>query len=225
MKHVMFLFAFAALAFSLPAADTWQTALSRMPLNANVTQLTRANCVELLLRAFRSNDVLKAIVFMPGATDELYFFRRVQATLTNVSPTLLDAVQALTNQSQIRITFRQPMLLLHTEEDPLHPSFRIENRETEDRLRKARFVPHALYNDRDWDYLLLILSRTLKTKLLPHRQTRDSWHFFRHSLAGWNLTGWKALEAISLAGKTTFTVQKRRVIFKGDARTPEAPNL
>jgi hypothetical protein len=201
----MLIFAFTVLTISLPAAETWQTALSQMPLKMSVTQLTRTNCVELLLRAFQSNDVVKALVFMPGATDEFYFFRR-----------------ALTNQTLIRVTFRSPMLLLHTDEDPLEPLFRIEDRQTEERLRRAHFVPHAFYNDRDWDYLLPILSRKLKTKFLPYRKTRDSWHFFRHSLAGWNLTGWEALEAISLAGKTTFTVQKRRLIFEGDTRKPKA---
>jgi hypothetical protein len=219
----MFILAFAALSFSLPATETWQTALSQMPLKTSVTQLTRTNCVEPLLRAFQSNDVVKALVFMPGATDEFYFFRRARATLTNASPTLLDAVEALTNQTLIRATFRPPILLLHTVEDPLEPLFRIEDWPTEDRLRKAHFVPHVVYNDRDWDYLLPILGKKLKTKFLPYRKTRDSWHFFRHSLAGWNLTGWEALEAISLAGKTTFTVQKKRVVFEGDTRKPKAP--
>lgn len=61
------------------AAETWQSALSRMPLGTNVTQLNRANCVGIMLRAFQSNTVVKALVFMPGATDEFYFFRRAKA--------------------------------------------------------------------------------------------------------------------------------------------------
>lgn len=223
MKRIMSILACAAVSFSIQAAEPWQTALGRMPLKTNVTQLNRTNCVELMLRAFQSNHVVKALIFMPGATDEFYFFRRARAMLTNASPTLLDAVEALTNQTLIRVTFRSPMLLLHTEEDPLAPQFRIEDRQTEERLRASHFVPHAFYNDRDWDYLLPILGKRLKTKFLPQRRTRDSWHFFRHSLAGWNLTGWEALEAISLAGKTTFTVQKRRLVFEGDTRKPKAP--
>ena len=51
------------------AAETWPAALSAMPLNTNVTQLNRTNCVGILLRAFQSNDVVKALIFMPGATD------------------------------------------------------------------------------------------------------------------------------------------------------------
>src|SRR5271154_2189440 len=83
------------------ADDNWQSALSKMPLAASVTELNRTNCVPLLLNSFQSNGVVKALVFMPGATDELYFFRRAHATLTNSNPSLLDAIAALTNQTYI----------------------------------------------------------------------------------------------------------------------------
>src|ERR1035441_6492751 len=33
------------LSLSLNAADTWQSALGRMPLGTNITQLNRSNCV------------------------------------------------------------------------------------------------------------------------------------------------------------------------------------
>ena len=211
------------LTHSLLAAD-WSAALRQMPLAPGVVSLGETNCTGVMLRAFTSNVTVKALIFMPGATDEFYFFRRAKAVLTNDSPTLLHAVQALTNQTLIRATFRPPMLLLHTVEDPLEPLARVENREAEERLKNARFVRRALYNDRDWDYLLPILGKTLKTKILPRRKTTDSWHFFRHSFAGWELSGWEALEAISLAGKTTFVVQKRRVIFEGDTRTSAGGN-
>src|ERR1700760_589656 len=87
------------------AEDPWQMALSRMPLGTNVTELNRSNCVKIMLPAFQSNAVVKALIFMPGATDEFYMFRRARATLTNENPTLLDAVNALTNQTLIRATF------------------------------------------------------------------------------------------------------------------------
>src|SRR6266404_2918704 len=108
---------------SLPtaAAETWPEVLARMPLNAAIPQLNRSNCVDTMLHAFQSNRVVKALIFMPAATDEFYLFRRAKADLTNASPTLLDAVIALTNQTFIRATFRPPLLLLHTDEDPLEP--------------------------------------------------------------------------------------------------------
>src|ERR1700758_4045754 len=85
--------------FGVMAEESWQSALSQMPLGTNVTQLNRTNCVKIMLPALRSNDVVKALIFMPGATDEFYMFRRAKAALTNDSPTLLDAVIALTNQT------------------------------------------------------------------------------------------------------------------------------
>jgi hypothetical protein len=211
--------------FALSAAETWQAALSRMPLVTNVTELNRTNCVGILLSALRANDVVKALIFMPGATDEFYFFRRARADLTNSAASLLDAVSALTNQTLIRATFHPPLLLLHTGEDLLEPAIRIEHQPTADKLRQARFVAHGLYNDRDWDYLRPVLKSSLRTDLLPWPHSHDSWHFYRHSFAGWNLTGWEALEATALAGQTTFTVRRKQVVFELDTRPRIAPKV
>jgi hypothetical protein len=207
------------------AVEEWQTALERMPLGTNVTQLNRSNCVGILLRALQSNNVVKALIFMPGATDEFYMFRRAKAALTNASPSLLDAVNALTNQTLIRATFRPPLLLLHSDEDPLDPACEIRSPATEIRIRRRSFVPHALYNDRDWDFLLPILRGTFHLRFSPRLHSASSWHFYRHSFAGWNLSGWEALEAISLAGKSRFTVARRQVLFVGDERTRSLPTL
>src|SRR5215207_341865 len=106
MRRVFLLLLFCAASFDVAAAESWQFALSKMPLHSPVTQLNRTNCVGLLLRAFQSNDVVRALVFMPGATDEFYMFRRARAQLTNSSPSLLDAITALTNQTLIRASFR-----------------------------------------------------------------------------------------------------------------------
>jgi hypothetical protein len=210
---------------SLRAAETWEAALARMPLGANVTELNRTNCAGLLLGAFRSNDVVKALVFMPGATDELYFFRRARAALTNSPASLLDAVSALTNQTLIRATFRPPLLLLHTAEDLLEPAIKVEHEPTANKLRQARFVAHALYNDRDWDSLWPVLKKSFHTGLYPWPRVTDSWHFYRHSFAAWNLTNWEALEATALAGQTSVTVRRRQVVFEQDMRPRVAPKV
>ena len=39
------------------------------------------------------------------------------------------------------------------------------------------------------------------------------------------LNGWEALEAIALAGKTTVSVESRRVVFEGDERVRATPKL
>jgi hypothetical protein len=211
--------------FAAAAEETWRNALAQMPLGTNVTQLNRTNCVEVMLRAFGSNDTVRGLVFMPGATDEFYMFHRAKAELTNNSPTLLDAVIALTNQTLIRATFRPPLLLLHTDEDPLEPIAEIKDDQTAVKIEWTSFVPHAVYNDKDWDYLLPILKKTFKMKFTPILHSRFSWHFYRHSFAAWNLNGREALEAIALAGKTGFIIEKGKVEFQGDERVRVVPKI
>jgi hypothetical protein len=209
--------------FASHAADSWPAALAAMPLNSAVRQLNRTNCVELMLRAFQSNAVVKALIFMPGATDEFYMFRRARATLTNAAPSLIDAVAALTNQTLIRATFQPPVLLLHTHEDPLEPNITVQDQSSADKLRQTRMVPHMVCNDRDWDYLQPLLRGSIHLDLRPWRGSYDSWHFYRHSFAAWGLTGWEALETAALAGKSRFTVQRKRVVFEVDPRVRVTP--
>jgi hypothetical protein len=204
-----------------------------MPLGTNVNHLNRTNCVGLMLRAFQSNAVVKALIFMPGATDEFDMFRRAQAALTNVSPSLLDAVNALTNQTFIRATYWPPFLLLHTDEDPIEPLIRVEHTITAAGFERMRFPPHVIFEDRDWDFVQPLLKKTLKVDIRPWRYSYDSWHFYRHSFAAWDLTGWEALEAAAFAGKTGFTVcrthellfPRTHVIFEGDKRVRATPKL
>jgi hypothetical protein len=189
--------------------------------------------VEVMLKAFQSNDVVKALIFMPGATDEFYMFKRARTRLTNASPTLLDAVSALTNQTFIRATFRAPFLLLHSDEDPLEPLITIEAESAVEKLKRTRFVARGVYNDRDWDFMQPILRDCVKTDIKPWRYSKASWHFYRHSFAAWNLNGWEALEAVALAGKTRFKVCRKSLLdfrgieveFKPDARVRSVPTL
>jgi hypothetical protein len=225
MRSLFLLICICVPPFATNAADTWQTALACMPLGTHAIQLNRTNCVDLMLRAFQSNDVVKALIFMPGATDEFYMFRRAKAVLTNDSPALLDAVAALTNQTLIHATFQPPLLLLHTDEDALDLISEIKHPPTAARIQNTQFVAHVLYNDRDWDFLLPILTKTFGVKFTPKYHSRYSWHFYRHSFAAWNLNGWEALEAIAKAGKTSFTIRRKQVNFVPDERYLVEPKL
>lgn len=224
---------FALMMRSGLAGDSWQSALSQMPLRPGITELSRTNCVEVMLKAFQSNEVVKALIFMPGATDEFYMFKRARARLTNGSPTLLDAVNALTNQTLIRATFDSPFLLMHSDEDPLELSITIDSDSAVERLKSTKFVAHGVYDDRDWDFMQPIIRDSVKADIRPWRYSRDSWHFYRHSFAGWNLSGWEALEAVALAGKTGFSVRRKSLLdfrgieveFKPDPRIRAVPSL
>lgn len=217
---------FELLANSLGAAQSWPEALDAMPLRPPVHCLDLTNCVPLMLASFQSNQFVKALIFMPGATDEFYLFRRARAILTNASPSLLDAVEALTNQTFIRSTFQPPFLLLHTDEDPLDPAITVRDTPTVIRLKSCRFLPHLVARDADWDWLQPSLRWTLRVDIRPWSHSLDqSWHFYRHSFAAWNLTGWEALEAAALAGKSQFVVEHKRVTFTPDSRVRATPHL
>jgi hypothetical protein len=203
---------------ALRAQPAWQEAFAAMPLTEKVSALDGHNCVRILLHSFRRNGAVQALIFMPGATDEFYFFRRAEARLTNSAPTLLDAVIALTNQTWLRATAVPPFLLLHTAEDPLEPIAVIEDQRTADRIKRKHFEKHAVYDDRPWDFVQPILAFDLDTHITPRVGSHDSWHFFRHSFAAFGLNGWDALRAVALADKTRFTVKKKLIVFAGDTR-------
>ena len=204
------------------AQEEWRTVLASMPLRTNVTELNTSNYVNTMLGAFQSNDTVKALVFMPGAVDTFFWHRETTVRLTNTSPTLLDAAVALTNQTRICATFRPPWLLLHFDWDPLEPLAQIKEPATVEKIRAKRFPAHVIFNDRDWDYLLPTLKKSTGVTVGPKLHSRYSYHFYRSSFAAWNLNAWEGLELVSLASKTTFTVEKRKVTFKEDLRDPSA---
>jgi len=234
MKRLVQLLVFLlAPATAVRAADTngqsWQSILATMPLVEPATELNRSNFARLLLHSFQSNHVIKALVLQPGATDEFYFFNRAKAKLAVESPTMLDAVSALTNQTALRVAYRPPLLQLYANDDVPEPLFTINKTKVAERLERTPFVPRFLVNDHDWGHVQPILSRTLGMKIDPPKDSRRSWHFFRHAMVGWNLNGVEALEAVSLANKTKVTIWetglfRRRpyLLFEGDVRLPGA---
>jgi len=207
-----------AVAAPVRGSDSWADVLTRMPIPNPPAELNRTNCVRVMLGAFASNGVVKAMVFMPGATDEFYFFRRATASLAQPAPNLLDAVQALTNQTLIRVTFNPPFLLLHTGEDVTEPRITVNDPGRKDKIRNRRFQARTYFDDRDWDYVQPFLRDRLKVDLRPWRYSLDSWHFYRHSFAAFDLDCWEALQATSLAGGTCVVVNRSQVIFRGPPR-------
>ena len=67
-------------------SEDWPRSLAAMPLRTRITELNRTNCVEVMLGAFQSNQLVKALIFMPGATDEFYMFRRAKSAVRESRP-------------------------------------------------------------------------------------------------------------------------------------------
>ncbi len=207
---------------SARAVEAWEEALAQMPLRHPVAELNRTNCVRTVLESLGSNPVVKAVIFLPGATDEFYFFRRASARLSGANPTLLDAVRALTSETNLRATFKPPFLLLHTSEETTEPRIRINDPARVEKLRSRRFQDHTYFDDRDWDHVQPLLRDRIRVDLRPWRYSHDSWHFYRHSYAGWNLNCWEAIQANSLAGGTQVQINRSQVIFAGPPRATPA---
>jgi hypothetical protein len=198
----------------LHAETDWSTALKDMPLLRLNTQLDRTNCVELILRSFRSNSVVKGIVFLPGATDELYLTRRVQPRLTTPTPSLLESINSVTNGGFIRATFRPPFLLLHTDSDPLEPRIAEEPGAVLPSFPKNVTATDLSFIDRDWERIQPELRRLLGVSVIPASDSRESWHFYRHHMRGFQLSGHELLEAICLSGKTQATINRHGGLFR-----------
>ena len=213
----------ALLAPSCWCQTNWPDAFATMPVPPGTTRLEQTNCSNVLLSSFKKNAAVKALILMPGATDELYFFHRVHVALTNSALNLRDAIFALTNQTLIRATLRPPFLLLHSDEDPLEPLEVIENQRTADKIKAHKFMPYVISDDQDWEHVFVALESKLGILLEPPAKSTDSFHFFRHNFAAYDLNGWEALEVAALAGKTTFTVKSGLVVFAGDRRYRTLP--
>jgi hypothetical protein len=192
--------------------EPWRMELASMPLNTNRIHFFKGEPARAILRAFTSNPVVKAIVMMPGSTDELYFHDRGTCFFTN-NPTLLDALNELTNRTSIRATFRAPFLLLSETNDYSMPLLAPSNSETFEILAKKSFVPEWLMLDKEWDQLYPLMDKHLGLKLTPKLGSPEAWHFYRVYFSAYNLNAKEAIELISLAAQTEVHAEKNRLIF------------
>lgn len=194
--------------------NSWQETLASMPLSGGTQSLERDNVVRRILEGLQSNAVVKAIVVLPAVSDDLYLINRDKPRLNLRATNLLGVIAQLTNATEIRATFRPPFLLMHRDEDFLEAQFTVKDTNAVARLQAESRLPRGLFCDAHWEQLRPALNKKLRPSILPWSMSGNAWHFARHNLAGWNLTDWEWLVAVSLSGKTSFTVEKRRVIFQ-----------
>jgi hypothetical protein len=103
---------FAGLLFcGIAGAQTWTEALGQMPLPAE-TALNRDNCMRVMLGAFRSNETVRALVFLPAVSDDFYLVNRHRA-LNLRANNLWDGIRQLTNSTEVRVGSTNQIVLLH----------------------------------------------------------------------------------------------------------------
>ena len=188
-------------------------ALRAMPVPP--VALNRSNAVDVLLGSFQSNAVVKAVVVLPGVSDDFYLIHRDAPALNLRATNLWAAIVALTNATPMRVTWRESFVLLHAgAREVLQASMRMDDTAMAGRLREQRLSGRMLHLDAHWEMVQPALERALGRTVRPQGASTDAWHFNRHNLAGWNLTGWELLEVISLTGGTKVTVQNRGIDFQ-----------
>ena len=153
------------------------------------------------------------MVVLPGVSDDFYLIHRDAPPLNLRATNLFAAITALTNGTPVRVTWREPFVLLHVAKDSLEPMVRVEAAADASDLRGKRIPGLALHLDAHWETIQPALQRDLRRPVSPDGSSRDAWHFNRHNLAGWNLTGWEFLQALSLTGGTSVHVQKLGIFF------------
>ena len=221
LPHLVF---WCGLAGSASALESWQESLGKMALPVHTPPLNRSNCISVMLEAFQSKATVRALIVLPAVTDDFYLVNRDKPALNIAARDLNEAVTALTQATAVRATFRSPFLLLHLDRDVLEPEYFIKDQPAAERLKQRRRLPHALFCDRHWQTVQPVLQRELGIKFLPAAHSPDAWHFSRHNLAGWNLTNWELLTALSLSGRTAFTVHQSRIEWRPRIRSsPAAP--
>jgi len=185
-----------------------------MPLPGGMNPVERNNVVRRLLEGLQSNDVVKAIIVLPAVSDDLYLVNRDKPALNLRATNLWQALVTLTNATEIRATFRPPFLLIHRDDDALEPQFSVKDAGAVQRLKSESRMARALFCDAHWEKVRPILNKAMRPGIHPWSTSRNAWHFARHNLAAWGLNDWEMLVAVSLTGKSAFTVEKRRVTFE-----------
>jgi len=203
----------AVLACSRVSQADWTDELARMPLPGETVPIGRKNFIPVCLRSFTSNQTVKALVFLPAVADDFYLINRDQPDLQITATNLFQCLQALTNQSTIRVSFAAPFVFLHGTRDRLDAAILIKNRAQETRLKSSIHLPCLVCADSHWDGLQPQLQNKFGVAVLPASRSSDAWHFARFNLTAYGLTDWELLTVLSIAGRTKVTVERKRIRF------------
>lgn len=202
-------FAFA-LPFLLARAGDWRSVLGAMPAGTNSVRIHKTAPMELVFQTFQANPTVRAVIFLPAATDELYFFDHGVATLTGAQTSLADVLEAMTNQGPFRLTFRDPFLLVHMDRDRLEPALVVKPGRSsgfDTNLWTGNFI------DMPWERLQPALKESLGWSVSPGAKAREGWHFSRVCLAARGLTAGESAVAVCLAAGIQGELRKHTAKF------------
>ena len=194
-------------------ASDWKTECAKMPLRTNELALNLLEGAPCLLASLQPNATVKALLILPGATDELHFFNRGVFRWTNTTPTLTDAIEILTNHTGVKTTFRAPFLLLHTTNDLITTSISTKHLATGDKLSALGNINHPSITDASWLRLGPLLEKSLNLEIEPKPGSIAWWHFYRANFSCFDITGPELIEIVSLSSRIAAQIDKNRIVF------------
>jgi hypothetical protein len=185
-------------------AEPWLEAIEKMPLSGGAVRVYKMAPVRAFFAALRPNDLIKGIIFLPAATDQLYFFD--QGELTGVR-TLGAALRELPRKTSVKTAFKSPFILIYATGDstnaPVLPEIPNANEVVLDR---AEFV------DRSWEQILPSLGAKLTVEIRPKADSPEAWHFYRACFAGRQLTRHEVLTALAWSTKTRVRISPDKAL-------------
>lgn len=181
------------------------------------------DCIPLAINSFVSNQVVRALIIMPMASDYLYFFREKSLKLEGIQSlqgksklSLLHLVTSLTNATPLRTAFHESFLLICTDKDRIQGKVIELQGASAASWLEQRPCRNLLWLDRSWDFLAPLLEQVLECKITPQVDSEPSWHFYRANMAGYGLSGRELLTALCMTSKTQVKVARGRLEFKLD---------
>jgi hypothetical protein len=192
-------------------AQDFHESLAQTPFSKTQFQAHQTEPVQFILNAFRPTPEMRAVVLMPAASDQLYFFNWGRIELPP-NPTLLDALNALTNKAQLTYTFVAPFLLIHLQRDTTTDPLTL-TADVPQKFHQRKKYGRVFYLDRPYDRILPDLKKITGLKSFPDQRSPASWHYYRLSFVAYNPTAAELLRAIAYGTKTSVHVEKRRVLF------------
>lgn len=203
-----------ALLFCLNLRADWVETLKRTPCPVTSIHVYQTEPVELILKNFRAEGDFRGVVLCPSASDELYFFDWGTVKIEAANPTLFDALAAITNRTKLQLTFKAPFLLIHAQRDKLDEPISIEPKAEETKLLETKLKGQTYYLDRPWDRIHSRLKKLAKRKIMPSDRDPVSWHYYRISMVGEDLSVMEFIRALAYGAKTTVRIEKRVITFK-----------
>ena len=196
------------------AAEEWEEALKKLPFKEGKFEFQKFKGPTALLRAFKGGEQLRGLIFLPGATDYIYFHQGTAFELPRVSRHVLGAITELTNRTSLQATFEAGFLFIHMPEEPLLARMQVRSAGAVEKLKAKAAPKDLLLLDQPWERFLGEALKATEVKVSPPAGDPKSFHFYRCYFRAHDLSSWELLKVLSLTMKAECIVEDEGVEFR-----------